>query len=290
MSAYAKGPGSQVISFTPPVSHSPPQSHQNPETFDHLPSLPQIAGELESYFNIARQIEAHLIQERSLARKYRDELRDLHGKYSRLTAESESRGRDIALREERIKQQLGAFQKNDQLLRQQIHEQAQQIGSFYEDRKKFDLDHELLKSTLENYKNREESLKRSLQSAQANDKFRTDREERLKKELQTVQFELQRYKAEWNKVAAMDQKARHVIDDSYESQRKVEELTAMLDHERRRREDSDESAKKENREKQIALSCLHAAESRIAQISHELENLRDRVGSSFEGTCLELKF
>lgn len=257
MSAHSQDRPGQIIPFsgTEPL-------------IDHLPSLPQIGNDLESYFVAARHIEAALLQERGNLRKTRDELREFQVKYTRLTSETEGRLREGMAREERLHSQIQSYQQTEKSLRDQLEASFKQVDLLKEDKKKLDLQIELLKANLSYFREREESVKEIINAKQ----------------------ELDRYKAAWSRVVAMDHQARKTLKDSEKLQKSLAELTGVLQQERRRCEILEESLTKEKREKQAALTCLHSAEAKLNQVQRSLEHLQNQNEKNFTDPELELKF
>src|SRR5689334_8940942 len=138
MGAYTKERASQTSSFD--GTEVAGRTSVAAEAFEHFPALPQIANELESYFLIARRIEAALLQETSKTRKYREELRALQQKFSSFSTECENRNQDFSIREERLKLQTSAYQQSEKNLLNEVQVLSRQIEGFQEDRKKTELE------------------------------------------------------------------------------------------------------------------------------------------------------
>ncbi len=92
----------------------------------------------------------------------------------------------------------------------------------------------------------------------------------------------------------MDRKANQILGEHTEGKQKIEDLTASLSIEKRRREDFEELVKKERRDKQIALSCLHEAEAKLESLRNQIyqrdqEMERLKVNEDFADRGLEIK-
>lgn len=278
-----QGRPSQIISIT---GGAPTQEPQEP-----LPTLPQIATELEAYFTAARQMETALIQERANTRKAREEFHDFQLKASRQATEMENRFREYSIREDRLKSQFQSFQQNEKANLAQIQELGRVIENLKEEKKKHELDAELLRANLEHFKQREDSLKTTFQSLQAHEQARIDHLAQLTRDLDQARAEVGRFKASWAQVSAMDQKAKQLINEFHSAQRRVEELTQAREADKKRFEDLEQMLAKEKREKQVALSCVHTAESKLAQLTRDVEKAqRQKEHSGFDDVGLELKF
>lgn len=225
MSAYVTKLGGGEIRLIPESSDS-----AAPAAAAQIPSLPQIGGELESFFAIARQIEAALIQERVVSRKNQSEFRGLQERFSKHCAELEAKLKEAAAREEKMKAQLA-----NQIANQQKNEKRLQ--------------------------DKAENFNQSLTSL---------REETNKKEIDylAMKNELGRYKSAWHQVSKIDQKAKETMTQMSEMSLKMEEMTEALDREKKKSEQLEEQLQKEKREKRAALTCLHTAESKLSQMKN----------------------
>jgi chromosome segregation ATPase len=272
MSAYSSRSGSQIISLPGSASYSgPPESRTNEVAELHIQGLPQIAYELEAFLGIARQLEGSLHQERAQTRKFREELKDLQIKHSRFVSEAEGRMKAAGLAEERIKAQLIAQQESEKSRFDQINSLCKEIEGLREEKQKNDIELEILKANLENSKQAEMSMKASLNSIQKGEKTRVEQAHQLSQELSQVRAELGRYQNAWKQIAKLDENAKQVIREQDILRKKLEEQTQKHSLEKRRREELEEVLYKERREKQIALSCFHTAESRLNALKREAE-------------------
>jgi chromosome segregation ATPase len=286
MSAYANGRGSQIFSFSAAAT-----SAAHGEEINHsLPSLPQIGSELESFFSIARQIEAALVQERTNHRKLREEFRELQMKSSRFTTEYENKLKDVVSREEKLKGQISAHQQTEKSLHDQINEFCQQIDRLREEKKKAEIDLEILNSNFNLAKKSEESMKATIKSLQHSERSRNDHEQHLTRELSSIRNELLRYKRAWSQISAIDHKAKQALERSADLTRKFDEISDEWRKEKTHREKLQEQLHKEKREKQVALTCLHTTEARLSQVTRELEEIRKQQMKRMNDGKIELKF
>jgi chromosome segregation ATPase len=292
MSAYSKREGSQVIALSLQNQNGGLSSNGNQSRpmEQLLPTLPQIAHELESFFSIARQIETALLQERTQVRKYRDELRDLQLKHSKFSADIDVRIKEFLATEEKLKSQLVAQQQNEKGLHDQINELCNQIEKLRDERKKGEVELEILKANQEHLKRSESTLKTTLKSFHSGEKTRHEHTLQLSQELSSIKAELTRYQSAWTQVSQMNAQAKQTIHNSIEIKKQLEETLEKAKQEKKRRESCEEALQKEKREKQVALTCLHSAESRLAQAARELDDYRRRQSESIDDGGLKLKF
>ncbi len=174
-------------------------------------------------------------------------------------------------------------------------EWKQFVETVQKEKKELVIHVELLRAKLEQYQQREESLKdqekllkQLLQSSQANEKSQVSQVEKLTQDLNRASSELQRYKSSWGKAVAAEQRTKEIFQESSELKRRLEEMKEILSNEKNRNDILDERVKKEGREKHIALTCLHTAEARLSQVTRELDELRERLNRSFEENSVRL--
>ncbi|MEO5970213.1 MAG: hypothetical protein ABIQ95_09825 [Bdellovibrionia bacterium] len=287
--AFPKGPQSQII----PINAGTALPTDNSDAFEQLPSLPHVSSELERYFLAARHIEAALNQQKQVSKRYENELRDLQLQYSRLASESESRIRDYILREDRLKSQLNTqqltYQQTEKTLQNQVGELSRQLERNREERRKLDLDMELLKANLEYMKQHAESQGAMTKSLQENEKSRIRNASQLTQQLRAVETELRRYKAAWSQVVTTDRKARAILLENPNLKATIEEIKTSLESEKRRSDSIEELLKRERRDKRAALTCFHMAEAKLTQANWELENMKKRYEQNIVETGFELK-
>jgi chromosome segregation ATPase len=287
--AFPKGPQSHII----PINAGSGLAANNSEAFEQLPSLPHVSSELERYFLAARQIEAALTQQKLAAKHYENELRDLQLQYSRLASESENRIRDAILREDRLKSQLNTqqitYQQTEKVLQNQVSELSRQLEKDREERRKLDLDNELLKANLDHMKQHAESQSTMAKALQENEKSRLGNISQLSQQLRAAESELRRYKAAWDQVVSTDRKAKAILLENPNLKSTLEEMRALLASEKRRNEGLEDLLKRERRDKRAALTCFHMAEAKLTQASWELENMKKRYEQNIVETGFELK-
>ncbi len=267
MSAYSNEKGSQALS-----SQTAPQEFSK----DFLPSLPQVSAELESFFTIARQIEVALGQERGQVRWYREELKE------------------SSQRENKLKSQLGSQLASQQHIekahQEELNDLFNQNETLRNEKKKSEIEMALLKSTIEHTERNEGSLKSTLKSFQMTEKNRIEHTEHLTQELNTIRNELNRYKRAWGQISSLNQKAKETLHRSLDLTRKIEELSESIEKEKSRREYLEELLRKEKREKQVALTCLHSAETNLSHVTRDLDEIRRQKAKNLETGEIQLKF
>ena len=287
--AFPNGPQSHII----PINAGSGLAASNSEASAQLPSLPHVSSELERYFLAARQIEAALAQQQLVSKRYEEELRDLQLQYSKMALDSDNRIRDYILREERLKSQLNTqlmtYQQTEKALQNQVGEFSRQLERDRDERKKSELDVELLKANLEYMKQREESLSTVVKTLQDNEKSRISNISELTHQLRTVGAELRRYKAAWAQVAAIDRKAKSILLENPSLKSTIEEMKVSLESEKRRHDGIEDLLARERRDKRAALTCFHTAEAKLTQVTWELENMKKRYEQNITGTGFELK-
>jgi len=290
MSATAFPKGPQVI----PIHAGSGSATSSSETFSQLPSLPHVSSELERYFLAARQIESALTQQQSASKRYEEELRELQLQYSKLASDSDNRIRDYMLREDRLKSQLNTqmitYQQTEKLLQNQVGEFARQLEREREERRKLELDAELLRANLDYMKQREESLSMTVKTVQENEKSRLENISNLNQQLKKLTAELQRYRASWAQVVATDRKAKTMLHENPNLKSTIQELKTALEAEKRRHLGIEELLNRERREKRAALTCFHTTEAKLTQTNWELENMKKRYEQNITETGFELKF
>jgi len=286
MSAYVNEKGGQVFAF-----------NGNSQTIsasqsDLPPTLPKFSSELEAFILVARKIETALHQERAQSDKLRNEMMELQQKCAQSLVDFQNKAREYAMREESLKtrfasreetfkSEIQSREQTEKSLHQQIEDQNRQADVLREERRKALSDMEFYKAHLDNYKRRERSLAFTLQNVQASEKTRADQIEKLSQEVQRLKKELSQYQVAWMHVQEMDRKAKQVQAESAVLKRNMEEIGEALTAEKMRREKAEELIKKEKRDKEIALSCLHKAEEKL---SHQI------VKDSTDDRRIELKF
>ncbi len=286
--AFPKGPQSHIIPITAGSSLG-----SNSEVFEQLPTLPHVSSELERYFLAARQIEAALTQQKLISNRYGEELRDLQLQYSKLASESDHRIRDYILREDRLKSQLNTqvitYQQTEKVLQNQVAELSRQLEKDREERRKSELDIELLKANLDYMKQREESLSTTVKSFQENEKSRIENIAQLTQQLRDIGAELHRYKLGWNQVVVAERKAKAIMLENPSLKSTLEQIKTALDAEKRKNDNMEELVKRERRDKRAALTCFHTAEAKLTQANWELQNMKKRYEQNIAETGFELK-
>jgi chromosome segregation ATPase len=286
--AFPNGTQSHII----PINAGSGLGAGHSESLTQLPSLPHVSSELERYFLAARQIEAALNQQRMISKRAEEELRDLQLQYSRLALESDTKIRDYVLREDRLKSQLNTqlmtYQQSEKALQNQVAELSRQLERDRDERRKYELDVELLKANLDYMKQREESLSQTIKNLHGNEKSRVDHTSQLTQELRKVESELRRYKAAWAQVVATDRNAKAILLENPNLKSTIEDLKSTLEAEKRRNDGIDELLKRERRDKRAALTCFHTAEAKLAQATWELENMKKRYEQNIAATGFEL--
>jgi chromosome segregation ATPase len=287
--AYPQGNHTHIVSIT---GGSSPAVNES-EPLDSLPCLPHVSSELEKYFSVARRIEASLTQQKLLCRRYEEELRELQLQYSKLASDSDNRIRDYLLREDRLKSQLNTqvstYQQTEKVLQNQISELSRQLERERDQRKKSELDSEILRANLDYMKQREESLNNMIKTLQEGEKARTENIAQHSKQLQSVIPELNRYKAAWAQVLERDKRAKEIIFENPSLRSRIDDLKSLLENEKKRNESAEEFIKRERREKRAALTCLHTAESKLNQAYFELEQMKKRYEENVQDVGFELK-
>lgn len=268
------------------------------------PALPPIESALEGFIVAARQLESTLTQERIQNRQLRSEWsaqkkalegelqreRAAHAKSrealaaaqsqaERLKAEYRKRLQIMNEREEAARvsvsraasatresemaqgQRLAQLQSQVEQLRSELH--RAQLARV-EERKKAEIEIELARATIEHLKQREESLRSQSRFSEVD-----------AAELEKLRREIHHYRSRWADAQNAVRQATSATQELEKERTKAEALRERLEIEEKRREDAENSAKKERRDKQIALNCLHSAEERIDRLTHDVQKVRD---------------
>jgi chromosome segregation ATPase len=234
-----------------------------------------------------KKAESDLARERAYRAQYEAYVKDLHAKYVQLTARAKESFKNQALHEEQLKAQLRLQHRNEKSLQDRIDKLTRQVDELGEEKRKNELEAELMKSKFQHAKEREDALKAELQSFRYGQRSQTDQVSQLMKELHVAKTRLHQYYQAWSQ---MDARSKQVSQESVSSKQRLEELSESLSTERRRSEHLEELMKKEKREKQVALSCLHTAESRLAQANRALEEIRVQRTNTVQDRGLEINF
>lgn len=255
--------------------------------------------------NIARKLEANLIQEKVNTKRYREELNHAQMKYSRFVSDIDEQFREHLLREEQFKSQISQLQLSEKNIQCQMSEMSRELDLLRDLKRKNELELELLKTNLETTQQRERSQQANLNFIQDHEKVHLMRIEELTKELHSVQKELNRYQSAWGQVSAFHHKAKQIEAEASEMKKKLDELKSSLfeekrvhleleenlKNERKRVEELDDVLKKERREKQLALTYLHTAEAKLATTEAKLKRIStDQDNQLMDEDGLELKF
>ncbi|MGZ3689144.1 MAG: hypothetical protein ACXVBW_12640, partial [Bdellovibrionota bacterium] len=266
MSAYSNPRNGHVVTLQTPIA---PSASPPPAT-----ALPQIAYELEAFISTARSIEAALHHERAISNQLRDQMTELQSKFTRMMNEADRKVKESHAREDQLKTQLHEAAETERALNERIQSSAQQLDRLreeldrlrvekFEDRKKFELELELTKASVDHLKQREETLRTTLGAHQSSESALAGQLVDQKKEVERIKTELVRYKAAWGEVLNIDRKAKLVLTDLESFRKRFTEADEQLAIERRRREELEQAVKKEKRDKQIALNCLQSAEIKM---------------------------
>jgi chromosome segregation ATPase len=239
-----------------------------------------------------------LRSERNQRKKQQEQMNSFYAKYQQFVQDIKLRLQESVNRQAQYRSQLQLQKNNEVHLKAQIESLLRQVKRLQEDAKKTEIETELLKAQWQAAKQQEQEIKTSLRTIRSNEGQQTNQ---LNQELLQVRAELKKYKAAWSQAGHKIRQSTHhatvstrrsdeLARRSDELSRRVEELREALATERRRSEHLEELMKKEKREKQLALSHLHAAESRMAQLNHAIENLRRQDSQNIQRTGLELQF
>ena len=288
MSAYTEKRNPQIFSL-------PTASKPNPTThlFEELPALPKIAQELSHFFAIAKQIEVLLLEERTKLRELQEQVRETLLKNSKITLESDNLSKEATLREEQLKLQITAYQQAEKSLKNHIEGLHRQINCLREEKKKSELQIELLGASLQQSQNKEKNSENHIGILSLREKSYQDRIHDLQTHCETLKKELDQYKAAWRRISEIDQKAKEVFTQFHQAQSKNKDLSENIEIEKKRRDHLEEVLKKEKKEKEVALTCLHSSESRLSKITQELETLRQnftQLQSLMDQNSLEISF
>ena len=306
MSAYVHEGVSPVIS----LKGAQGIGSSKPELQGSLPILPKIDQELEAYFQIARQLEAALQQERNAVRRSHDQLRELIRRNEVLADEKRKLEQELSLMKSNFEQQSQRDQtiKNRELeirkrtessLQDQLRDLSVQLEEAVHEKKKVELNTELIKANLDFMKQREKGWSTAMQGFQTREAayqkigvelthYKTALGQ-ARSEIAHWKTEIQRFKTAWTQVSSIQARSQQVVEESGETKRKLEEMAETLSESRGRVESTLEQVRKEKRDKQIALNCLHTAEKRIDQLTEELERLRNHALEQASNREVELK-
>lgn len=265
--------------------------------------------------NHYKKIEATLLQEQDYRKKYQEYVKKLKTHYSEIYNQAQLRIQKLTHYAEHLKSKISLQMQNDRQAQEQIKSLNRQIESFKDGNKQADLDQELLKVKLQHAKQMEDSLRAAMHNTQHTEKSYMNQIEQLKTELadskkatETAQryademrkkFEEFRMSSDGSKASLYQyqqalREANHRLRQVYQSsngwKKKLEELQEQLASERRKYDELEERMKKEKRDKQIALNCLHTAESRMANLAKVAEESKQNTPGHFYDRGLELGF
>ena len=342
MSASVKGESFRPLPVTSP--------------FEDFPPLPMIDHELNQYFQISRQLEAALIQQRTQIRNSQEEIRQLRQKQNEVTKISEEKLREASNREKDVQEQIKVFtQQIDQLRASQIalkdatgvyqerEEAFRKCVHSYQEREKARLSQlaqitqqfEDAKSSFQNQKQTwthldegEKRVKNQLvldleilqgkyQQSLQNEESHREAQQRIQAQLEAslqhaevLNRDLILAKQTLSQTGEVNQRAKRVFLEDQELKKEVEKLRLELNEKRTEcqalktdlqqanqgdntlkeklegnenlNRHLEERLKKESRDKQIALNCLHNAEIRLTRVSTELDELKQRSTRKFD--------
>lgn len=211
-------------------------------------------------------------------------LQELKNKYSQLYNYANNLRTNCLQQEKTIKLHDDSVLQKENLFRDQIKELSRKLEHLQNERRKDELNLEILKSKLIHSQSREQSHCQNLARLESQDKHTTEKVdtdrrtiEQLTKELEQVKKELAQAKASWARVDAMYRKAQASLTQTNGSREKVAELTELLSSERNRYLMLQETLVKERRDKQIALKCLHDAEIKLEQALYEGQSMKKQL-------------
>lgn len=222
------------------------------------PTLPKIEGEIEKFVSIAKSIELALIQERSLTRRYRQELWDLQNQFSKYADEVKIQTKT----QEESHKKLGEALKEAERLK--------------EEKGKLDIELDIARTGMEKLRRQGESVRSELAGYEFEKKSVLDQLQAMRQELSETRARLQKYELAWVRVQKLEAHAKSTLERAQLLERKLAETQEDLTREKRIRNHCDETLEKERREKKIALNCLHNAETQLANITREMDDLRRR--------------
>jgi chromosome segregation ATPase len=223
-----------------------------------------------------KKIELALIQERTLREKAQSLYRDLYYKFMALSSKAQENSRAQVVHTEQLKSQIVFHQENEKKYQNQIEKLSRQIENFIHEKKRTEIDLELSQAKFEKLEEKEETYRVASEQVQE-----------LKQKLQETRQSLKQYYHAWKQ---LDVQAKQVFQGNEDSRRKIQELTESLEATKRRADHYEELMKKEKRDKQIALSCLHTAEARLAHATREIQTLQTSETSQIQDQGLELNF
>lgn len=196
---------------------------------------------------------------------------------------------------DRVKGQLEFAHKQEKSYKDQLTEQSRQMdrmreeatrarNEMHEERRRRDLDLEIVRAQVDSFKRREELARSEAAAA-------LKQVSSLQAQVVAASQTLTQYQTHWPEMQKRAQKAQLILADYEKLRGSQERARETMEIERRRLEDLDSMAKKDKRDKEIALKCLRDAEARIAELSRETEQLRDRlILRSIDDPLINLKF
>lgn len=222
------------------------------------PTLPKIESEVEKFVSIAKSIELALIQERSLTRRYRQELWDLQNQFSKYADE--------------VKIQT----KTQEESQKRLNDALKEAERLKEEKSKLDIELDIARTGMEKLRRQGDSVRSELAGHEFEKKSVLDQLQAMRHELSETRKRLQKYELAWVRVQKMEAHAKTSLERSQQLERQLAELQEELARERRIRNHCDETLEKERREKKIALNCLHNAETQLANVTREMDDLQRR--------------
>ena len=355
MSAYTGGP----VTLVPGPIKKASLSTDDGESEGLLPPLPELSKidhQLGSYFQVARSLEAALVQYRAQAQKLAEDLKLLETQHTQTKFDLETRYYETQQREEQLKVVVKTFEKNIKHLQARTKEFANQNSLLNEERKRLAHNNEIYKAHLDASTHREDSLKAVVENLQATEKMhaasllqlqtqisdyerrekqhqdhiqnltqeletlrRADRKnevdegiwsakvdyhrkreqsvageleqsrrnvqlqgediKRLTDESHRVRQELNHYKSQWPNVSALQEKSAQMSKTNHELQENLQKVSEQLERFKNQLAHAEELRNKEKRDKQIALNCLHTAESKIEELTQEIDAMKTRAAA-----------
>lgn len=218
-------------------------------------ALRRVTGEAEQLRQRLQQTTAERDQEHGLRAALQSEIARLAGQLRTMGSVSQSLSEAIA-REQRVSERATELQRQESALRAEL--------------RKREIEGEVDRSRAEMLTRKSESQSSEIQTLQS-------QLHQARVETHQLQQTLSQYRGRWEKM-------RHAAE---RGERVSQEHAVLVERSRdfsRRLEDLEATAKKDRRDKQIALNCLNEAEKRIAVLSDQLNDLRARAfENSFSG-------
>jgi chromosome segregation ATPase len=249
----------------------------------------KIEGQFKNY------IESVLSQEKLISKKLREHIKIIETKYNELRQYCEKLPPTFKSREKRLLDEIDQLKYNEKRLRSENTQVYEVMEQLKEDKKKLKIENELQTATLDQKIKMESSYKQQIYSLKSEflalQTHIAHQKQTYANDIQNLRMREQSFRAHINGLNQnLAQSTLGLEQSSSHLQKKLSEAQDLLEQEKRKNIHLEELFIKERREKQLALTHLHAAESRISLVSQEVDELKNREFQNSKNGAIKIQF